>query len=521
LNPEIAFPNILKRYESMKMINWVKTSFLCAAVWLGPVASSFAYTATDYYTSGLHFYDQKDYSQAIQYFTEAINLDPNFAAALEGRGDAYYALGQYQQALSDFQKAQSLSPSDQLNQMMQSAQSKAGTAPASGSPATSSPATSAGLAGNSFDQGAAFYQKKQYQAALPYFQQAVRENPTDAKVYYYLGLTQAATGDYKDACVNLTLSDRKQPNPSLRAYVAQLRAKLSPEDQRWVDGQVGASTRVGQFQKVEPWDNKRIGFRTEPSFNLLSLSDFKGNAQANQAEANYLATNVDPTYAFTGSLPDTTINWTEESVFKLNPNLEIGFPVGYLPLGLITDNVQNSSGFNWSDSFEIFAIPIGVNLRYFITTEVIQPWISAGGIFTLVDMNYTENSYLSGGYGGSSSIDGNFLGYGFGGQGSAGVDFHLGEFFVVSLFGGYQLESANNFNSTITSGYGSGSSAQLEVVPTTVGNFIAPVSNGILQTPVPNGGSYYQAGTAAPAGTRPLNVDLSGPYGGLMLSVYF
>lgn len=50
----------------------------------------------------------KSYSQAIADYTQAINLNPNFASAYQGRGLCYKAIGRNSEAEKDFAKATEL-----------------------------------------------------------------------------------------------------------------------------------------------------------------------------------------------------------------------------------------------------------------------------------------------------------------------------------------------------------------------------------------------------------------------------
>src|SRR5258708_36316001 len=77
-------------------------------------------TSTEYANAGLQLYKAKNYSQAIRYYSAAISLDPNNAAAFQGRANCYYLLGQTQQALNDYEKVQAIAPSPQLAQFLQS-----------------------------------------------------------------------------------------------------------------------------------------------------------------------------------------------------------------------------------------------------------------------------------------------------------------------------------------------------------------------------------------------------------------
>ena len=67
-------------------------------------------TASSYYNKGYDYYNDGKYQLAINEFTTAIRLNPNYTDAYKGRGLAYYTLRQYQLALQDYDKAIQLDP---------------------------------------------------------------------------------------------------------------------------------------------------------------------------------------------------------------------------------------------------------------------------------------------------------------------------------------------------------------------------------------------------------------------------
>ena len=52
------------------------------------------------------------YEQAIQDYTQAIELDASFAEAFFNRGVSYYELGRYREAIADLTRAIDLNPKD-------------------------------------------------------------------------------------------------------------------------------------------------------------------------------------------------------------------------------------------------------------------------------------------------------------------------------------------------------------------------------------------------------------------------
>ena len=61
-----------------------------------------------YYMLGMCFLEMKDYSTAIENFTQAIIMDPNYGYAYRNRGIAYRKIGSEEQARQDLQKAKNL-----------------------------------------------------------------------------------------------------------------------------------------------------------------------------------------------------------------------------------------------------------------------------------------------------------------------------------------------------------------------------------------------------------------------------
>ena len=52
------------------------------------------------------------YDEALADFNRAIELDPEDAWALAGRGETYWAMGRYDQALADYDRAIELDPAE-------------------------------------------------------------------------------------------------------------------------------------------------------------------------------------------------------------------------------------------------------------------------------------------------------------------------------------------------------------------------------------------------------------------------
>ncbi len=70
------------------------------------------FTFEDYYKQGHASYKVRDYEQAIDKFTKAIQKEPQYAKAYINRGNAHYNLKEYEAAVADYNQAVRLSPNE-------------------------------------------------------------------------------------------------------------------------------------------------------------------------------------------------------------------------------------------------------------------------------------------------------------------------------------------------------------------------------------------------------------------------
>ena len=68
------------------------------------------FLATRYFEIGYQKDIEKKYSEAIENYSKAIELNPEFAEAYNNRGNTYYAQGNLNQAISDYNKVIELNP---------------------------------------------------------------------------------------------------------------------------------------------------------------------------------------------------------------------------------------------------------------------------------------------------------------------------------------------------------------------------------------------------------------------------
>ena len=66
--------------------------------------------ASSYYNKGADYSNGGKYQLAVDEYTKAIQLDPDYLFAYNNRGNAYIELGEYQTAIEDYDKAIQLDP---------------------------------------------------------------------------------------------------------------------------------------------------------------------------------------------------------------------------------------------------------------------------------------------------------------------------------------------------------------------------------------------------------------------------
>lgn len=356
--------------------------------------------------------------------------------------------------------------------------------------------------------GLQFYNQKNYAMAIRYFNAALSMTPPDpralqvrANCYYFLGQYQSALADYEKILA-------QSPSGPVSQFVQALRAKMAaaPGATPAVSTQVTAQATVEAAPAAKSLEAGGLGLRVEPAFMTLNLADFNNDAQTGQANAG-VSQQTDPSYQYSSSVPSAIVAVIVEPIARLGGGFEIGLPFNIMTIGKVNWTAQDNSGYNHAVAYDVSAFSVGLNARYAFGSGIVRPFIAAGGLLAPVGINYTDilNTPAPST---TTSLSGTFSGMAFGGQGQVGVDFHVGDPFVISLFGGYQTAAANSFKGSVTTS-GSGTSTtdngQLGIATGANGNYI----------------TFLKDGTTAPIGFRPLQVELTGILAGIHLSVFF
>jgi len=147
-------------------------------------AQSFSY----YYNQGVAFHNKNKYRQAIQAYSEAINLNPNHVNAYINRGGCKFNLGMYKEAVKDYDKVIGLNPN------------------------------SAEAYNN---RGECKKKLRLYRGAFIDFDKAIGINPNYAKAYYNRGECKKKLRLYKGAIMDYDKAIELNPI-SLNSYYGRL-----------------------------------------------------------------------------------------------------------------------------------------------------------------------------------------------------------------------------------------------------------------------------------------------------------
>jgi Tfp pilus assembly protein PilF len=143
--------------------------------------------AKSYFDSGETFFSWGDYAAAIEEYTQAVRLDPNYALAYRNRGRAYASRNNLDRAIADFTEVIRLDPDDAVAYL---------------------------LRGQMYViHGQESYANKgDYDRAIADFTEAIRLDPDDADAYNVRGGAYNSKGDYDRAIADFTQVMLLEPN---------------------------------------------------------------------------------------------------------------------------------------------------------------------------------------------------------------------------------------------------------------------------------------------------------------------
>jgi regulator of sirC expression with transglutaminase-like and TPR domain len=144
-----------------------------------PVQPAPERNAKSYYDSGEIFRSRGDYVTAIEEYSQAIRLDPNYVIAYVSRGNAYNGKKDYDRAVADYTQAIRLDPN---------------------------------YTWAYYNRGLAYTNKGDHDRAIADYTQAIRLDPNDATAYHNRGIAYERKKDYNRAIADYEAALRIEPN---------------------------------------------------------------------------------------------------------------------------------------------------------------------------------------------------------------------------------------------------------------------------------------------------------------------
>lgn len=164
------------------------------------------FTAEQFFDKALALHFKKDYGNALEAYTKAIAMKPNFPYAYLNRGSAYASLGKYQLAINNFNQALALHPKSEQPAYYNRGNSYLAIGKYQLAIADYDKAIA--LAPNHVDshynKGIALYYEGNHQEAVSEFTKALLLNPKYAKVYNNRGNSYVALGELKQAIADFS-----------------------------------------------------------------------------------------------------------------------------------------------------------------------------------------------------------------------------------------------------------------------------------------------------------------------------
>ncbi len=166
---------------------------------------------------------QGEYDRAIEALDEAIELDPECAAAYHRRGSARTFQGEFDKAIADYTKAMRLAPR---------------------------------YAGSLYKLGFGCFKLGEYDSAITAYDEAIRidSDRADASAYYYRGLARDRTGAYEQAIADYREASRRDPEfPKPYFSLSQLLSSCPEAEYRDGPQAVENAEKAFELEDSQTW----------------------------------------------------------------------------------------------------------------------------------------------------------------------------------------------------------------------------------------------------------------------------
>jgi tetratricopeptide (TPR) repeat protein len=205
-------------------------------------------------TRGLEFYEKKQYDKAIEDYSLAIQLDPNYYWAYRDRGIAHLAKKEYDTAIQDYNQAIALNPKYALAYS---------------------------------NRGVAYRSKKQYDTAMQDYNEAIALNPRFAQAYNNRALVWVDKKQYDKAITDFDHAIGLNPRYTL-AYCNRGNAfkEMEEYDKAIADYSKSISLdrnyTTAYINRADVWRRRKQYARALPDYNKALQIDPKNAKVANQ-----------------------------------------------------------------------------------------------------------------------------------------------------------------------------------------------------------------------------------------------
>ncbi len=171
-----------------------------------------AQTAQDFADKGYKSMNSGDYPNAIQSFTKAIQLSPTTAWYYHDRAVSYDAIGKYQEAITDFNKALSIEKTADSYNGIGITYTNLEKFTDAISYFNKALALDKNNVETFFNLGYAYGNLKDYDNAIQYFNEALKINPAHARALHGRAITFLTLKKYDEALLDLNSLEKINPN---------------------------------------------------------------------------------------------------------------------------------------------------------------------------------------------------------------------------------------------------------------------------------------------------------------------
>lgn len=300
-------------------------------------------SATDWYNKG---FETKEPALQVEYYTKAIELDPQDFYSYGNRGLAYDDLGQYEKAIKDYNKVIELDP---LNALAYNNRGLVYKNLGQYEKAIEDYNKAIAMAPQEVDayvnRGAVYRKQGQYEAALEDYDKAIQLEPQCAPAYYNRGLVHVNQGQFEKANLDFTraidLGDQNASSYNIRGvtycklgqYEVALKdfnkaIQLDPQHNYAYRNRGMAYVDLEQYEAAITDFDKDIELNPQYAVSYYKRGFAYHNlAQLTKAVQDYsFAISLDPQYAdayYHRGVARWIINQESEAVDDLNTYLKI------------------------------------------------------------------------------------------------------------------------------------------------------------------------------------------------------